>query len=297
MSAGAKAQQYANTARDKLSGVLSSIRSMTFDEDNNNNNSTTLPTLPTPWENVVRTMFGSCTTGMPEDIISPSNSSRSRSCEPNEPSSPLREKEEFFYSQFLHKNEHSRAEHAVTTLREQPPPELHSPVKSHVPKPFPVSTPPRKQAVVPHTLVQEFHRHSEITSNMSFDDGISCISAHTLEEMARHVDQHRIDITTSDLTSEGFDALESTQSSSIFTPSFSPERLGRNTSKKSHGTKSTRSTKSSGSFEHAWRRDEQQYWQDVVEQEDGAPAERRREIMLQRVEALKTRSRSRDSVR
>mmetsp|Transcript_21850 Transcript_21850/g.36084 ORF Transcript_21850/g.36084 Transcript_21850/m.36084 type:complete len:406 (+) Transcript_21850:142-1359(+) len=317
----ARAQQYATQARQKIQGVISSIRSMTVEEDGTIRK---VPeTLVTPWENAMRTMFGSCTTGMPEDVVSPvasnsSRSSKSRSfCEPAEPASPSREKEEFFYSQFLH-NDHSRAEQAVSTVREHSeknPQHMRSPKKG-VPKPFPVSTPPRKEQKVPPILVQEIcpptNRHGEITSNMSFDDGISCISAHTLEEMAaRHVDQRRLHLAASDVTSEGFETIDSKASSSIFSPTLhSPERinedncqfgspiqLDRKISKRSTGTKSTRSTKSSESFEHKWRRDEQQYWQDVVDQDEtdmGTP-EKRREIMLQRVEALKSRSRSRDA--
>jgi hypothetical protein len=321
-AAAAKATAYANTAREKIQGVMSTIKAMTFDEDG----SIKKAPVVTPWENMVRTMFGSCTSSMPtntaDNVISPnsSRSSKSRTCEPSEPLSPSREKEEFFYSQFL-SNDHTRAERAVSTLRDQvekqePEQRMMPPApKKVLPKQFPVSTPPRKQQTIHPILVQETAPPKvggrEITSNISFDDGISCISAHTLEEMARQVpDARKLQLTASDLTSEGFEAIESAPSSSIFSPSFSPERINENNCQlgtpidlnrskvskaRSSGTKSTRST--NGSFEHKWRQDEQVYWQDVVEDDDMGTPEKRREIMERRVKALKQKSRSRDMVR
>lgn len=284
----------------------------------------------------MKTMFGSCTTGIPHEPTTPtsdsSRSSKSRSCEPSEPLSPSREKEEFFYSQFRAKD-HSRAEReqAVSAMRErvQATPKTPERKKPSLSKPFPVSSPARKEHPVPPILVREIappptnRSQSEIAGGISFDDGISCLSAHTLDEMARQDDVRkgrRVGTVRSDLMSEGFETIDTIHSkeSSLFSPPFSPARINENddkfgapidltrgnsrntySSKKSNGTKSTRSSQTT-EFENAWRQDEQIYWQDVVEQDGGdvmGTPEKRREIMRERVEALKERSRAPSSSR
>jgi len=319
----AKAQQMATSAKEKIQGMWTSLRSMTIDEDNEGSfrlpRSASLENVA-GWETMVKTMFGSCTNGIPTTVteeLSPSNSSRttkSRSCDPSEPASPSREKEEFFYAQFL-SNDRMRAQQAVSVLRETVDKiaVASERPKSSLSKPFPVSSPIRKEMQVPPILVQEIvprrsDLQGDISGAVSFDDGISAISAHTLEELARHHEEpHAFGHVQSDLTSEGFETVQSKEST-LFSPSFSPthrshgspvdaSRTRSGLSKKSAGT---RSTKSSSEFENVWRRDEQRYWQDMVDKEQtmGRPTtpQERQQIMLQRVEALKQRSRSRESV-
>ena len=330
------ARDMANSAREKVQGIWASFQSLTGDEDGSLSKFKRAMGRPDnnvqmSWENMVKTMFGSCTIGTPEDMAPPislaSRSARTRSTEVSEPLSPSREKEEFFYSQFLSKD-HSRAEQAVDCVREHldarpvGPERVRSAEMKSLTKPFPVSSPVRQATPVylpPVTvhevapLSQNCDKQAVIPGAASFDDGISCLSAQTLEEMARQDDLIRgrqLGTVPSDLTSEGFEAMESKESSlfkSFSTPRIMEEDevLGAavdlshdhsrltHTSKRSSGTKSTRSTQSS-TFEHAWRQDEQKYWQEVVELEDPGDntPEKRREIMLERVKQLKERSRT-----
>jgi hypothetical protein len=342
---GSNAREMANSAREKVQGMWTSLRSMTDEEGSSLSKLKKAAMGPdgllesnvqSTWENMMKTMFGSCTTGIPHEPTTPtsdsSRSSKSRSCEPSEPLSPSREKEEFFYSQFRAKD-HSRAEReqAVSAMRErvQATPKTPERKKPSLSKPFPVSSPARKEHPVPPILVREIappptnRSQSEIAGGISFDDGISCLSAHTLDEMARQDDVRkgrRVGTVRSDLMSEGFETIDTIHSkeSSLFSPPFSPARINENddkfgapidltrgnsrntySSKKSNGTKSTRSSQTT-EFENAWRQDEQIYWQDVVEQDGGdvmGTPEKRREIMRERVEALKERSRAPSSSR
>jgi hypothetical protein len=326
----AKAQEMADKARDRIQGMWTSLRSMTFDDDGKGSltkikKAMELHDPSNPWEVMVKTMFGSCTNGIHEEsspASSSSRSSKSPSCEPNDPSSPTRGKEEFFYSQFL-SHDHTRAKNAVSSLRgnadkgisEQ---SFERKEKSSVPKPFPVSSPPRKALHVPPVLVQEIvpQPQRQVGMAMSFDDGISAISAHTLEEMARQEElqrEARLGPVGSDLTSEAFETVPGARSgdSSSFPHSYSPERSAKNKnhpgspfdlcrnnsrvsqlSKRSKGTRSTQSSQTSD-FETTWRKDEQNYWRDIA-QNDGTDdaSSRRHQEMLRRVEALKERSRS-----
>lgn len=321
------ATKMANQAKDRLQNAWSTLKSLTMEEDGDGGSIFRLKSGSMEpvagWESMMKTMFGSCTTGMPHAEESPSNSSRSSKsrshCEPCDPASPVREKEEFFYAQFLSKNEsvQSRAEKAVSSVRnhrkESPPVRTRSAPKS---KPFPVSTPPRKQATPPvlvHNIAPSY-RAPELPPNgsMSFDDGISAISAHTLEELARQEEAFRTTRGRSELTTDSLDE------DSLLAASFSPARFGgargvrspkdlevtrshsgldmsRTSSRLSKRSAGTKSTRSSSEFENAWRKDEQKYWQDVVEHDEtnmGRPEspEKRQEIMLKRVAALKERS-------
>ncbi len=62
----------------------------------------------------------------------------------------------------------------------------------------------------------------------------------------------------------------------------------------------TRSTHTSGEFEHAWRRDEKDYWEDVVAHEQRLESEKsiasRHMEALKKVRETRERSKSRDSV-
>ena len=140
---------------------------------------------------------------------------------------------------------------------------------------------------VPRTNSMNDHHHHVPTS---FDDGISAISAHTLEEMVRQEElqtQQRLGPVRSDLTSEGFDhpvGRNRSTESTLFPPtpstmndneyitikpSVTSPALRSHGSWKSKGNRSfsTKSTKSSSDFEAVWRKHEQQYWEDVVMEE------------------------------
>ena len=142
--------------------------------------------------------------------------------------------------------------------------------------------------------------------DMSYDDGILCLSVHTLEEMAHHDDLARggqLRAVPSDLTSEGFETVQVNHlkqrehgfrfktfpSNRIYKEN---ETVGPSADLVRGNSRSTHSTKRSTGTRSAHTSYKQQYWENVLEQEEtdlGAP-ERWREIMLQRLKVLKERS-------
>jgi len=292
-----KAQQIATSAKEKVQIAWTSLRSLTIEDGDAARCSLQQrlkkvievdPKAENAWDSMVKAMFGSCTAGIPEETQSPLSltSRSSKSVESAGTISPTREKEEFFYSQFMNKDRTRahKAVSAVLSLKERkpnPPPKATS-----VPKPFPVSSPARKEDSVPPILVREIippKNASGIENGLSFDDGISAISAHTLEELVREEEMKRG--IAQGMQFNRFAALKQNQSkeSSLFSLSHtSPEKIeegkdklgqpiylsrgNSRTSKRSYGTRSTRSTHTS-EFESTWRRDERKYWQDVAERE------------------------------
>jgi hypothetical protein len=127
-----------------------------------------------------------------------------------------------------------------------------------VPKPFPVSSPARakSEGLVSPAGPSEL----DISANLTFDDSISAISAHTLEAMARTKGQHR-----PDLSRMTIDAARRPPKNSRRT--HEPVQLYK--SRSSQSRKSTMSTPSkasqstgtteSSSFEY-WQKEEQKYW-------------------------------------
>jgi hypothetical protein len=267
-------------------------------------------------ENAFKSLFASvtsCTNGSDSsELLRSPESVPQRAIVRAEPSSPSREKEEFFYSQFLQDERH-RAAQAVMSLQKaktskqvQPPttPERTGPPRP-VPGLFPVSSPSRggSQIVVPAVvgdavpLVKSPLKIPNM-ADMSFDDGISAISAITLDEMARQVElvnSQRLGTFPSDLTSDAFDLIgnRSNDDSTLFpvTPnrddsarerlaspqkspfgltkqnrSFNTYGSSRSKGNRSMNTKSTQSTQTT-QFSTVWRKDEQKYWQEVVHEE------------------------------
>jgi hypothetical protein len=154
---------------------------------------------------------------------------------------------------------------------------MSSPVKrtsssSKVPGLFPASFPAQK------TLSEQSGAPMMESINPpdnSFDDGISSISNHTLEEMALAYEAvdgfSRI---RSDLTQdpklkieESWKQTVTSRGDTVREPGMSPLRLRRggrsSNSRYSTQTKSTASTPTQD-FASAFRRDEQQYWNDIV---------------------------------
>jgi hypothetical protein len=170
-----------------------------------------------------------------------------------------------------------------------------------VPGLFPASSPPKQQkevmvpnlvADLPASIPADKGTGDKLSENISFDDGISVLSQHTLEELAKVYEGHNgfLERVHSDITQ---DPIEETDESwkHTFDPNrgvdqaigMSPLRLTRQgrshgtmNTKQSRGarsmaTKSTMSTQTND-FASAWRKDEQMYWEDVVK-EDTDPAE------------------------
>mmetsp|Transcript_22627 Transcript_22627/g.34177 ORF Transcript_22627/g.34177 Transcript_22627/m.34177 type:complete len:374 (+) Transcript_22627:153-1274(+) len=296
-----KAQQMASTAKEKAQFVWTSLKSMTMDSNEGDGNSisqrlrrvmdTENKGEPSAWDSVMKTMFGSCTNVIPDEIASPRplTSRCSKSFESADPLSPTREKEEYFYSQFMTKDRNT-AQQAISSVRSQegkmasPPPQASS-----IPKPFPVSSPFNRadQVQMPVGLFQETAPPSAghaIDCLVSFDDGISAISAHTLEEMVNEQEKRKgrkvsVRPESSDCDIQQIQSKESSLFSHLLSPDRIEEekdqpgpmvdlsRVNSRHSKKSTGTRSTRSSHTSD-FD-AWRRDEQKYWNNVVQQDAG----------------------------
>ena len=280
--------------RDKITEMWSTWRS-TFDEgdgtikDNLQKMRDAMGNGEITFEQVVKQLFGVCTSGDAENLLRTSKSY----CEWGEKDViPQKEKGDNFYSQFM-ATERSKVEQAVHAIQRKNTtpvprsrsgsPAIRSPEKPTISRPFPVSSPQRQQIPRPPPRtgpsVHPIASKGTILAHTSFDDEISAISAYTLDEMVRQEElkKHRaLGPVRSDLTSEFGTALDHNASmeSSLFptTPRAmsSPVSLSRNksnNSKRSFGTKSTQSTRSSGGFESVWRKEEQKYWENVVEEE------------------------------
>ena len=223
-----------------------------------------------------------------------------------------------------------RAEEAVSHLREQleqkkeewasvqkqaslsaaQEKKLQSGGSGAIPKPFPISNPSSKREISIPSKVTDgsgpsnggAHRSSSegVTSSplhamsMSFDDGISAISAQTLDEMARmyEADETLLLRVHSDVTQDPAEpAMENWKKTHAEVYGGSPQRSSfsrsnplsftRTRTNRSHGTMSTHRSKGARSmatkstlssqttdFANAWKRDEQKYWQDVVKADD-----------------------------
>lgn len=253
-------------------------------------------------ENVFRVMFGSCTTG----VHAPAGGSEStQACGETQACNTSRR--EFIsqkdlgahvYAQ-LFMDDQQRATRAVDGLREQdhrqkveqPSPKPPSRQSMH---PFPSSSPARKGPST-HTGPNGTSRMRpiEIEFDLSFDDGISDVSGHTLAEMARVHECKANSSNQQGLFSRAVEVNdniphnlasgskqsreESTkmQALSRIAPVVSPVKMARGRSSgtlASKGTRSSRCTRSSNStqdseFAHVWYKQEQKYWDHVVEKD------------------------------
>ena len=257
-------------------------------------------------ESVMRAMFSSCTTGgaLDEHMKSGSGSPERTSSFCN--NMPKVSREDPVYQQ-LFVDSKLKAEEAVSQLREQlelrkevqkaDPSAADKATTNAVPKPFPISTPtqqreisiPKKMLDTGPSISGPIETTSPLhTASMSFDDGISAISAQTLEEMARiyELDETLINRVHSDVTQDPAEpAAENWKSA--YPSNASPRRNGSKMGPlhftrtgRSHGTHGTQRSKGTRSiytkstlstqtteFANAWRRDEQKYWQDIVKEQ------------------------------
>jgi len=137
---------------------------------------------------------------------------------------------------------------------------------------------------VPVSAVTPTTKDIDVSEGFDFDDGISAISNHTLEELARLHDQRQsLPPTKNSKSTNGgrADVVEtisypsrhrlptppSPPSKSVPTI-MTPVKFSRGPSHCSKGTKSTSSTQDSHSeFASVWRKEEAKYWDNVVESE------------------------------
>jgi hypothetical protein len=159
----------------------------------------------------------------------------------------------------------------------------------------------------------------------TFDDGISAISAHTLEELDRQnelMKPGKFSAVRSDLThdEEGFETFinhAASAESSLFPQTnaqsegeerdcvgdfMAPVDFSRGRSNNTWGSKGGKSVRTMSSestdFENVWRQEEQKYWQETVEKDEQVPVKgsvRHFNTML-KTRQLRVRSRSRESV-
>jgi hypothetical protein len=282
-------------------------------------------------ENVMRVMFGSCTTGagvevsaeVPDSVPVSQPEKSQNTCQL--PRSRSSQEDAVYLKLFI--DEQIRAEDAVCHLRQQMEQRKEernvqrqsgttNPFKT-VPGPFPVSSPNQKREIsIPTNKVQDSASPTEglpqqKAVSLSFDDSISAISQQTLEEMAR---MYESDVSLvrvfSDVTQQPSDpAMESwkhTQATTISPkpPRLFPLSLSRSRSQGTINTKSSKGARSLGTkstlssqttdFASAWRRDEQKYWEEVVHEQDVQPGLGDKGNMFLKVRD--TRRRSADAV-
>lgn len=231
-------------------------------------------------ESVFKVMFGSCTTGgvpqaSPEEDPTDSTKPferRSRSVRSRDFVSG-----EHVYAQLFIDDQKVRATRAVDGLRERAASSPRARSASRLREPLPTRR--SLPAALPTT------KAVDISSDFSFDDGISAISAHTLDEMARIHDHKTTVYSKNTITPNRTSQVETItyHGSNRRNPGASignrptstkvtstPLKFTRGRSSGTLGSKGTKSTKSSHDSEFAsvWKKEERKYWDDVVQQQD-----------------------------
>eukprot|EP00521_Asterionellopsis_glacialis_P013476 CAMPEP_0195290348 /NCGR_PEP_ID=MMETSP0707-20130614/6249_1 /TAXON_ID=33640 /ORGANISM="Asterionellopsis glacialis, Strain CCMP134" /LENGTH=384 /DNA_ID=CAMNT_0040350463 /DNA_START=112 /DNA_END=1266 /DNA_ORIENTATION=+ len=284
------------SARDKFQGMWSSIRDAVSNPDDENskplNPTKSLSQLtdaaPATIDKVLTTMFGSCTTLIPEDddFDEKQPSLKTSSTQSDSPEKPNVRKTSKVDTV------RNRAAQVVNSLRggnatneqQQPQAKGHQndlgPFRVTTPTRGGVSSPPppppgRANDVLrakgsPEGTIPEIE-HGE----HSFDDGISAISAFTLEEMAKQDEVRKSNLVVRNRSGESFEKIMdgnmSTESSlmtglKMITEDDGADRLGAAPSPFMRArSAATKSTKSSHEFENAWKKDEAQYWNDEAD--------------------------------
>lgn len=244
----------AATAKGKLQELVRSIEAYSKNRDPEGS------ALEQAW----RTMFASCTIGagpipasraspesqpLPPSPVSAFSSRKSRK---GSSKKPMTDSSEHIYAQLFYDDQIRAAKEVATT-----------PV---VPKPFPMSSPARNKAPLATPEVS--------VPAASFDDGISAISAHTLEAMDKT--QQKATLRNRSGSSTLFPTEEEEEEpvrehplkySSPFSHARSRSSQGsryskRSYSSKSHSTPTTQSSRSS--FEHIFEANEANYWKNEV---------------------------------
>lgn len=218
-------------------------------------------------ESVLRVMFGACTTGSRDvvetefDLMTPSHFKKNsrNSCDGNNP-------------EMLYPRDVSQA---VEHLQEkQSASRRPSSSSKKIPGLFPMSSPSKTTATPKIQSSDGPVFENVIPENATFDDGISAISAHTLEEMAlAYSAMDGISRIRSDLTQDPNLKVEESWKQTVVRNggSLNPlclSREGRSTNTRySSQTRSTTSTQTE-EFVSVFRRNEQDYWNEIVKEED-----------------------------
>jgi len=220
-------------------------------------------------ESVLRVMFGACTTGSRDvvaeefDMVTPSKLKKTNSSEGNSP--------EMLYPKDVSEAVEHLQEKQASTSRQS----SFSSMK--IPGLFPMSTPKTKTVKVQSQDSPVFEH--VISEDKTFDDGISSISASTLEDMALAYEaMDGISRMRSDVTQDPHQKVEESWKQTVVRkggtlrePGMAPiclSRDGRSSNTRySHQTKSTVSTQSE-EFVSVFRRNELDYWNDVAKEDD-----------------------------
>ena len=262
-------------------------------------------------ESMIRVMFGSCTAGISPNDYQPKVGEKCSQSPTSAPVSPSRKSEERKKYNNIFKDDHKKAEDAICHLREQmerkshhrpsPPrnimtqnskgtPKGKRGKKSSSPNVFSASNPEEKSKAdvgAPSPKTEATNLATTPSKESLFDDEVSAISQHTLEELARlhQGDNAFLERVHSDLTQDPVESSEETWKHTVNPQSRgvsksplrigSPHRLTRNG--RSHGTLNTKhtfNTKSTMStqtneFANLFKQEEQRYWQELVKEEDG----------------------------
>uniref|UniRef100_A0A7S0KX28 Uncharacterized protein n=1 Tax=Asterionellopsis glacialis TaxID=33640 RepID=A0A7S0KX28_9STRA len=284
------------SARDKFQGMWSSIRDAVSNPDEENSNSMNpskslsklTDAAPATIDKVLTTMFGSCTTLIPEDDDfdekQPSlKTSSTQSDSPEKPNARKNFKVDTVRNRAVQVVNSLRGGHATNEQQQQSQAKGHqddlgpfkvtTPTRGGVPSPPP--PPLGRTKASPEQSIPEIE-HGE----HSFDDGISAISAYTLEEMAKQDEVRKSTLVVRNRSGESFERIMegnmSTESSlmtglKMISEDDGADRLGAAPSPFMRArSAATKSTKSSHEFENAWKRDEEQFWND----EAGRPSSR-----------------------
>ncbi|CAB9505881.1 expressed unknown protein [Seminavis robusta] len=294
--------EMAQSARDKLQAsareIWTSIRNESMDSSNGQGQPSADGTMTMSFEKieaVLKAMFGSCTTGVPPNnnpqepttCALPCEQKRSRSTGTGTRSRDF-VSSEHVYAQ-LFEDDQAKASRAVNGLRERAastsPRSKFSNQFRDFPKTKSTPTPGRLTPAPPPPPPST--RAVNISADLSFDDGISAISANTLEEMAKvHEFRNQTRLTSKhaisnveDISYKHANRSRQNSESKVISPRqvqsiMAPVKFTRGPSMGTHTSRATRSSKGTKStsstqdseFASVWRKEERKYWDDVVAQ-------------------------------
>lgn len=219
-------------------------------------------------ESVLRAMFGACTTGSSNfveqefDMVTTSKSNKTNSSDEKSP--------EMLYPHHVSQAVESLQEKQALTSRRS------SSSSTKIPGLFPMSTPSKTKA---SNVQSQDSPVNFIPEDNAFDDGISSISAHTLEDMALAYEaMDGISRMRSDVTQDPHQKVEESwkqtavrKGVTLREPGMGPlclTRDGRSSNTRySSQTKSTTSTQSED-FVSVFRKNELNYWNEIAKEGD-----------------------------
>lgn len=219
-------------------------------------------------ESVLRVMFGACTSGS-RDFVEPENDGVTTS-KPIQTNSSEGNSPEMLYPHHVSQ--------AVESLQEKQafPSRRSSSSSAKIPGLFPMSTPSKAKTA---KVQSQDSPVNVISEDNTFDDGISAISAHTLEDMALAYEaMDGISRMRSDVTQDPHQNVEESwkqtavrKGVTLREPGMGPLRLTRDgrssNTRYSQQTKSTLSTQSE-EFVSVFRKNELNYWNEIVKEDD-----------------------------